>query len=301
MLYVENLEKSYKSVQALRGVSFEVQAGETLAVVGESGCGKSTLAKVLMKIETPSNGQMKFEEKDIQNISTKELPQYLQMVFQDPYSSLNPRKKIFDIVAEPLKVKGHMSSAEIKEKVESVAQTVGLRPELLERYPHMMSGGQRQRVGIARALVTEPRLLICDEPVSALDVSVQAQVLNLLLDLQQNKKLSFLFISHDLGVVRFLAHRVAVMYLGKFVEIGTREKIFNQPLHPYTKLLLGSSPQVFADADDAPAENTELPSPSNPPSGCTFHTRCPLATELCRSKEPKLEELQGVKVACHHV
>lgn len=307
MLVVENLRKTFKTprafrkpleVQALRGVSLTVKKGETLAIVGESGCGKSTLAKALMKIEAPTGGSIQISGKDLVTLPIKSLPQHMQMIFQDPYSSINPRKKIFDIIAEPLKIKGD-SSSEIKEAVQSVAQLVGLRPEILVRYPHMLSGGQRQRVGIARALVTRPELIICDEPVSALDVSVQAQVLNLLLDLQQQKGLSYLFISHDLGVVRFLAHRVGVMYLGRIVEMGSRDQIFQKPLHPYTQLLLASTP-LMAKADlTEMADASELPSPLNPPSGCSFHTRCPYMTELCREKTPELRDVLGGQVACH--
>lgn len=308
MLTVENLQKVFHSprafkkplqVQALRGVSLSVKAGETLAVVGESGCGKSTLAKVLMKIETATDGTAVIDGHDIRALSAKELPQYMQMIFQDPYSSINPRKKIFDIIAEPLKIRGE-NREEIDRAVLSVAELVGFRPEILSRYPHMLSGGQRQRVGIARALVTHPKLIVCDEPVSALDVSVQAQVLNLLLDLQQKQGLSYLFISHDLGVVRFLAHRVAVMYLGQIVEMADRDLIFNQPLHPYTQLLLQSTPTVDQAMAPTGDEATELPSPVNPPSGCSFHTRCPHRTEMCAEKVPELRSIGNTKVACHH-
>ncbi len=307
MLVVENLKKVFKTprafkkpleVFALRGVSLQVNRGETLAVVGESGCGKSTLAKVLLKIEEPSEGTVQVGNKKLSEISNKDLPNHLQMIFQDPYSSINPRKKIFDIIAEPLKIKG-MPADEIEKLVKQTAETVGLRPEILQRYPHMMSGGQRQRVGIARALVTNPEIIVCDEPVSALDVSVQAQVLNLLLDLQQKKNLSYLFISHDLGVVRFLAHRVAVMYLGKIVEMGTRDQIFSKPLHPYTQLLLKSTPTLEKKEAVELNESTELPSPLNPPPGCSFHTRCPYMTDLCKQKVPEFRPVMGAMVACH--
>jgi len=307
VLIVENLLKTFKTprafkkpleVQALRGVSLSVKPGETLAIVGESGCGKSTLAKVLMKIEEPTEGRVQISGKELSTMPVKELPAHMQMIFQDPYSSINPRKKIFDIIAEPLKIKSEPAS-EIEAAVQAVAQLVGLRPEILGRYPHMLSGGQRQRVGIARALVTRPQLIVCDEPVSALDVSVQAQVLNLLLDLQQQKGLSYLFISHDLGVVRFLAHRVGVMYLGRIVEMASRDQIFQKPLHPYTQLLLKSTP-LMAKADlTEMADATELPSPINPPSGCSFHTRCPYMTDLCREKTPELRTVYGAQVACH--
>lgn len=319
LLRMTNLTKTYKvpkafrkpvEVKALRGVSLELGDSETLAVVGESGCGKSTLAKVLMKIEEATAGEVFISGKNHREINSTELPSYLQMIFQDPYSSINPRKKIFDIIAEPLKIRGDHPD-KIKAAVESVAQLVGLRPELLFRYPHMLSGGQRQRIGIARALVTEPKVIVCDEPVSALDVSVQAQVLNLLLDLQAQKKVSYLFISHDLGVVRFLAHRVAVMYLGEIVELADRDSIFENPRHPYTQLLLRSTPTLGilknTEISEKSAVQTDLPSPLNPPSGCGFHTRCPYATELCREKSPELREIahsQNKKwisnVACHY-
>ncbi len=308
MLVIENLRKTFISprafkkpleVQALRGVSLSVKPGETLALVGESGCGKSTLAKVLLKIEEPTEGTVKIADRDLNSVSSKELPGFMQMIFQDPYSSINPRKKIYDIIAEPLKIRG-VSAEEIETLVQNTAQLVGLRPEILLRYPHMLSGGQRQRVGIARALVTNPELLVCDEPVSALDVSVQAQVLNLLLDLQQQKGLSYLFISHDLGVVRFLAHRVAVMYLGRIVEIADRDDIFNTPMHPYTRLLLRSTPKLGPAEAVEVVDSTELPSPLNPPPGCSFHTRCPYATDICKQQVPPLRPVVRTQVACHH-
>ena len=315
LLEVKDLTKTYKinrafrsplQLQALRGVSLFVKPGETLAVVGESGCGKSTLAKVLMKIEEKTAGEAWIDGQEIGQMTSKKLPSHLQMIFQDPYSSLNPRKKIADIIAEPLLIAGK-SSAEIKAAVENVASLVGLRPEILKRYPHMLSGGQRQRIGIARALVTRPKLIVCDEPVSALDVSVQAQVLNLLLDLQTQQNLSFLFISHDLGVVKFLAHRVAVMYLGQIVELATRDELFADPLHPYTQLLLSSNPHMNKTGQNLESKeifkDSDLPSPLNPPSGCSFHTRCPFVTEECRQKTPILRKIPAIstaEVACHH-
>lgn len=311
LLEVKDLTKTYQinralkgplKIQALRGVSLHVLPGETLAVVGESGCGKSTLAKVLMKIEEKTSGTALVDGLEVGKVSSKELPKHLQMIFQDPYSSLNPRKKIFDIVAEPLKIAGQ-SKEEIKKSVNDVAALVGLRPEILGRYPHMLSGGQRQRVGIARALVTRPKIIVCDEPVSALDVSVQAQVLNLLLDLQKQQNLSYLFISHDLGVVRFLAHRVAVMYLGQIVETASKDQLFAQPLHPYTQLLLSSTPHLEKPQEAVVFKDSDLPSPLNPPSGCSFHTRCPFVTEECRQKTPILRKIPSFndgEVACHH-
>jgi len=308
-LRIENLEKVYEikslfkpsaEIRALRGVSLELFPGETLAIVGESGCGKSTLAKLLMKIESISSGRAQVDGKDLSSLSQKELPQFVQMIFQDPYSSLNPRKRIGVSIAEPLVIQGQLTKEAIQKRVTEVATSVGLRPEILERYPHMLSGGQRQRVGIARALITAPRVMICDEPVSALDVSVQSQVINLLLDLQKETNMSYLFISHDLGVVRFIAHRVAVMYLGRIVELGTKEQIFTSARHPYTQLLLKSSPYLHETADFEDVPTGELPSPLKPPSGCAFRTRCPFANELCAEKAPDLRSYKGVHVACHH-
>lgn len=314
LIKVENLKKTYtqrsgwfatKQVQALRGVSFDLDAGQTLAVVGESGCGKTTLAKSLMKLEPMSDGDVILDGKSIKNLSQKSLPNLIQMIFQDPYSSLNPRKKIKDVVAEPLLIQGQLSVTEIYQKVAETLSSVGLRPELGDRFPHMLSGGQRQRVGIARAFVTNPKVIVCDEPVSALDVSVQAQVLNLLLDLQKSKKVSYIFISHDLSVVRFIAQKVVVMYLGQIVEYGEKKQIFENPQHPYTKLLLDSAPlidHVLDDERNRSVPTGELPSPLNPPSGCAFHTRCPYATDICHKENPKLERRSsGALVACHHV
>ena len=325
ILEIKNLKKKYlvprsfqrlQELMALRGVSLSVKSGETLAVVGESGCGKSTLAKVLMKLESFEEGEVLVGGKSILDISAQELPTHLQMVFQDPSSSLNPRKRVFDLIAEPLVVRGGSTQAQIEAKVREVAQSVSINPDFLSRYPHMMSGGQRQRVGIARALVTEPKLIICDEPVSALDVSVQAQVLNLLLDLRESRKLSYLFISHDLSVVRFIAHRVAVLYLGQVVELAGKNELFQKPLHPYTQLLLKSTPQILNLTDsqstigaDEKLKNlaTELPSPLRPPVGCAFAGRCPYATDICEQVNPSLVQVAGVipggerQVACHHV
>lgn len=309
ILNIQDMQKTYSlkkplkpavPVYAVRGLSLALEPGETLAIVGESGCGKSTLAKVLMKIEGLTAGQVNLDGKDLQQIPLKELSNSIQMIFQDPYSSLNPRHKIARSIAEPLVIKGTQSHEEIQKKVREVIATVGLREEILERYPHMLSGGQRQRVGIARALMTSPKILICDEPVSALDVSVQAQVLNLLLDLQLSRKMSYLFISHDLGVVRFVAHKVAVMYLGKIVECGSVDEIFTNPRHPYTQLLLKSS-SLYSGARLDIQYGTELPSPLHPPLGCGFQTRCPWVTDACRKTTPELQGTASIKTACHNL
>lgn len=300
LLSIRQLRKTYGAhVQALRGVDLEVRAGETLAVVGESGCGKSTLARHLLKLEAPTAGEIQFGEKPISQFSQKEIARSIQMIFQDPASSLNPRRKVKDIIAEPLRVQGGASESEIRQKVAESLANVGLRPEMAERYPHMFSGGQKQRIGIARALVTSPKLLICDEPVSALDVSVQAQVLNLLLDLQDQKKLAYLFISHDLSVVRFLADRVAVMYLGRIVEQGPVARIFSKPRHPYTRMLMDSTPAIGQDATESTLKVSELPSPANPPPGCAFAARCRWAIDRCRQEMPELEGQGEDLVACH--
>lgn len=311
LLQISQLEKTYliprsfrqpQPLFALRGISFDVAEGETVAVVGESGCGKSTLAKVLMKLESFDVGSVLIHGRSLKEISSKNLPQNFQMVFQDPSSSLNPRKRVFDLIAEPLVVQKTHSPDQIADKVKEAAAAVSLASDFLGRYPHMMSGGQRQRVGIARALVTEPRLIICDEPVSALDVSVQAQVLNLLVDLRASRRLSYLFISHDLSVVRFIAHRIVVLYLGQIVEMASKDDLFSKPLHPYTQLLLKSTPRIAGGAPLAPLEKMgELPSPLNPPPGCAFASRCPHATDLCIEKNPVLRSLGGAQVACHHV
>lgn len=290
-------------VKAVDDISFELKRGETLAIVGESGCGKSTLAKLLMKIEPRTAGTYKLCGKDVEigHWTQREFYQTIQMIFQDPYSSLNPRKKAWKIIAEPLFVNTKLSKYECYLKALKALEQVGLRKEYANRYPHMFSGGQRQRIGIARALILKPKILICDEPVSALDVSVQAQVLNLLMDLQEQMNLSFIFISHDLSVVRYISDRVLVMYLGKIAEIGSRDDVFQNPMHPYTKALLESRPQIFKGKNiySRPLKG-ELPSPMNPPPGCIFHLRCPNATDLCQKKIPALRQINNQQVACHH-
>ena len=292
------------SLQAVGGVSFEVQAGKTLAVVGESGCGKSTLARMVSLIEAPTAGELRLGGVDVVAAAPAErqaLRRTVQLVFQNPYGSLNPRKKIGAILEAPLEINTTLDKNERMEKARSMLALVGLRPEHYDRYPHMFSGGQRQRIAIARALMLNPALLVADEPVSALDVSIQAQVLNLLADLQQELGLAYLFISHDLGVVRHIAHDVLVMYLGHAVEQGAKAIIFERPLHPYTQALLASTPGIVgsgAGVARTPLAG-ELPSPLNPPSGCVFSTRCPHAVERCRAERPLLRAVDTRQVACH--
>lgn len=307
LLKVSNLKKHYPiqglfgdkaTVKALDGVSFEVENKHTLAIVGESGCGKSTLAKTLMGLEAATDGDVSFEGKNSSLLKGKELYQTIQMIFQDPYNSLNPRKKAWKIIAEPLLINSKVTQKEAYTKACELMEKVGLRPQMANRYPHMFSGGQRQRLGIARALILNPKILICDEPISALDVSIQAQVLNLLVELQDQLNLTYLFISHDLNVVKHIADSVLVMYLGKVVEYGPREEIFTNPQHPYTKALLQASPNIFEPEKEHNPLSGEPPSPLNPPSGCAFHERCPLATERCHTETPQLETALGREIAC---
>jgi len=291
-------------LQAVSGVSFTLHAGKTLAVVGESGCGKSTLARMVSLIETPTAGELKLNGVDVVKASPAErhaLRRTVQLVFQNPYGSLNPRKKIGAILEAPLEINTELTAAQRAEQARAMLALVGLRPEHYDRYPHMFSGGQRQRVAIARALMLKPAVIVADEPVSALDVSIQAQVLNLLADLQQELGLAYLFISHDLGVVRHIAHDLLVMYLGHAVEQGEKKTIFAQPLHPYTQALLASTPGIIGSgtAHKRIVLTGELPSPLNPPSGCVFSTRCPNVVARCHTERPVLRELAGRQVACH--
>ena len=291
-------------LQAVGGVSFSVMPGKTLAVVGESGCGKSTLARMVSLIETPTAGELHLGATDVVKATPnqrKALRRSVQLVFQNPYGSLNPRKKIGAILEAPLEINTELDSGQRLDKARAMLALVGLRPEHYDRYPHMFSGGQRQRIAIARALMLNPALLVADEPVSALDVSIQAQVLNLLSDLQQELGLAYLFISHDLGVVRHIAHDVLVMYLGHTVEQGAKEVIFSRPLHPYTQALLASTPGIVGSGAGLPRSplKGELPSPLNPPTGCVFSTRCPHAIERCRTERPLLRGLDARLVACH--
>ncbi|MEO7242142.1 MAG: dipeptide ABC transporter ATP-binding protein [Variovorax sp.] len=287
-------------LQAVGGVSFRLARGRTLAVVGESGCGKSTLARLVTLIEKPSSGKLRLIGVDAVDPPAgrkAELRRAVQLVFQNPYGSLNPRKKVSAVLEDPLTINTNMGRGERQGRALEMLARVGLRPEYANRYPHMFSGGQRQRIAIARALMLKPRLLVADEPVSALDVSIQAQVLNLLADLQAELGLAYLFISHDLGVVRHIAHDVLVMYLGHAVEQGPKARIFAQPLHPYTQALLASTPGL---ATERIVLKGELPSPLEPPPGCVFNTRCAHATRRCIDERPQLRPLDGRLVACHH-
>ncbi|MCL1702809.1 dipeptide ABC transporter ATP-binding protein [Lysinibacillus sp. Bpr_S20] len=291
-------------VKAVDDVSFEVFEGETLGIVGESGCGKSTTGRLLMRLLEPTEGEIEFAGKMISELSNNEMRKArrdIQMIFQDPYASLNPRHNIGKILEEPLIVHGMGNAKERKQKVLELLEIVGLNEYHVKRYPHQFSGGQRQRIGIARALMTNPRLIIADEPVSALDVSIQAQVLNLLQNLQKDLKLTYIFISHDLGVVRHISNRVGVMYLGKLVELTASEDLYAEPLHPYTQTLLSSVPVPDPTFErEQHIISGDIPSASNPPSGCTFHTRCPFKKEECSQVVPKMQEVKpGHYVACH--
>ncbi|MFO1225665.1 dipeptide ABC transporter ATP-binding protein [Roseateles sp.] len=293
------------TVKALNGVSFDLRAGQTLAVVGESGCGKSTLARQLTLIEPPTSGHLQIDGVRVDpadKAQIKALRRRVQMVFQNPYASLNPRRTIASTLAEPLVIAGGLSAAERNERVAQLASKVGLRPEHLRRYPHMFSGGQRQRIAIARAMILNPGIVVADEPVSALDVSIQAQILNLFLDLQAEFQTAYVFISHNLSVVEHVADELMVMYLGSAVEVGDKRRIFAAPQHPYTRALMSATPQLHAaDRRERILLKGELPSPLNPPSGCAFHKRCPLATARCAEETPLLREVDGRQVACHVV
>jgi peptide/nickel transport system ATP-binding protein len=298
--------KPRQLLHAVDGVSFEIRKGRTLALVGESGCGKSTVARLLVGLYSPTRGSVAFDGQDAHRAylgpQAKQLRRRVQMIFQDPYASLNPRWTVERIVAEPLQEHGIMTGAtELKERVGQLLLSVGLSPLDMEKFPHQFSGGQRQRVSIARALATEPEFLVCDEPTSALDVSVQAQVLNIMKDLQRERHLTYLFISHNLAVVRHVSDEVGVMYLGRLVELAGKQELFSRPRHPYTRMLLDAIPKMHDTGRARTAVQGEVPNPLNPPKGCTFHPRCPHANERCRTERPALLEIAGIRVACHGV
>ncbi len=293
-------------LHAVDGVSFEIEKGKTLALVGESGCGKSTVAKLMVGLYQPTRGNMTFDDVDAhatyKGPAGLALRQRIQMIFQDPYASLNPRWIVEDIIGEPLKEHGIITdAAELKAKVGELLKSVGLSPLDGPKYPHQFSGGQRQRISIARALATNPEFLVCDEPTSALDVSVQAQVLNIMKDLQKKRGLTYLFISHNLAVVRHVSDSVGVMYLGRLVELADKQSLFATPRHPYTRMLLDAIPKMHDTGRARTAVQGEVPNPLNPPTGCAFNPRCPHADDRCRTERPALLSLHGIKVACHAV
>jgi oligopeptide/dipeptide ABC transporter ATP-binding protein len=312
LLEVRNLAKRFdvrkggafgfgrKSVRAVDGVSFSLQPGETVGLVGESGCGKSTLARSILFLETPDEGEIIFGSQPLSAERVYDLRRRAQIVFQDPYSSLPPRMKIKSIVGDPLEIHGIAKGRALDERVAHLLIDVGLKADDANRFPYELSGGQRQRVGIARALAVQPSLVIADESVSSLDVSVQAQILNLFKDLQERHHLAYLFVSHDLGVVKYMSHRILVMYLGQIVELAPADEIHNRPLHPYTRALLSAIPSIHARRERRVQLHGEPPDPSNPPSGCKFHPRCPIAQAICREVAPELKEwIPGHKAACH--
>ena len=303
------LQKQIGSVYAVDGVSFELYEGETLGLVGESGCGKSTTARTILQVSRPTSGSVWFKGHDLTKLKGEELRKVrreIQMIFQDPYASLNPRMTVGDIVGEPFRVhKLTNSKKSIEDEVQNLLNLVGLNPSYSNRFPHEFSGGQRQRIGIARALALNPSLIVCDEPISALDVSIQAQIVNLLEDLQNKLNLTYLFIAHDLSMVRHISSRVAVMYLGLMVELADRSELYNHPLHPYTQALLSAVPIPDPVAEEQREQillHGSIPSPINPPSGCHFRTRCPLADKICAELEPEFREISPRHfVACHMV
>ncbi|MBJ7341760.1 dipeptide ABC transporter ATP-binding protein [Mycolicibacterium sp.] len=294
-------------VKAVDGVSLSINEGETLGLVGESGCGKSTLSRTILQLITPTSGSVRFRGEELVGRSRRSLRpvrRQMQMIFQDPYASLNPRKRVGQIIGEPIALHGLASGRDVERRVQDLLDRVGLSPEHASRYPHEFSGGQRQRIGIARALGLEPKLIIADEPVSALDVSVQAQIVNLLKDLQSELGLSYLFVAHDLGVVRHVSDRVAVMYLGRIVEMAPAAQLYDRPMHPYSNALLSAVPipdPKLNSARERLVLEGDVPSPIDPPSGCHFHTRCPWTTQVCDVDDPQLAELEDSHVvACHH-
>ena len=298
--------KPRQLLHAVDGVSFEIQKGQTLALVGESGCGKSTVARLLVGLYEPTRGGLTFDGQDahaaFKSADARQMRQRIQMIFQDPYASLNPRWTVEAIIGEPLQEHGLIQdAAELKARVAELLQSVGLSAQDMPKYPHQFSGGQRQRISIARALATAPEFLVCDEPTSALDVSVQAQVLNIMKDLQRERGLTYLFISHNLAVVRHVSDQVGVMYLGRLVELADKHTLFANPQHPYTKMLLDAIPKMHDTGRARTPVQGEVPNPLNPPSGCSFHPRCPQATDICKSERPALRTFQGIRIACHAV
>ncbi|WP_312094986.1 oligopeptide/dipeptide ABC transporter ATP-binding protein [Niallia sp.] len=299
--------KERQYLKAVDGINLKVYTGETLGIVGESGCGKSTTGNAILRLIEATEGEILIEGRNLRDLSEKEMREQrkdIQMIFQDPFSSLNPRMRVFDIISEPLISHKIAKGRELKKRVEELMDVVGLSPSYAYRYPHEFSGGQRQRIGIARALALNPKLIICDEPVSALDVSIQAQILNLLTKLQRDYNLTYVFIAHGLPAIKHISDRVAVMYLGKVVELGTKEQLFQSPLHPYTKALLSAVPipdPTYRDKKEQIILEGELPNPANPPIGCRFHTRCPYANEKCKMEEPVIIEHDSQhSVACHY-
>ena len=298
--------KPRQMLNAVDGVSFEIERGKTLALVGESGCGKSTVARLLVGLYEPTRGGLTFDGQDahaaFKSNDAKAMRQRIQMIFQDPYASLNPRWTVDNIIGEPLKEHGLISDAEeLKARVAELLKSVGLSPLDMVKYPHQFSGGQRQRISIARALATAPEFLVCDEPTSALDVSVQAQVLNIMKDLQRERGLTYLFISHNLAVVRHVSDQVGVMYLGRLVELADKQTLFATPRHPYTRMLLEAIPKMHQTGQARTPVQGEVPNPLNPPAGCAFNPRCPQANDRCRSERPELQTIGGIRIACHAV
>ncbi|MGN0971888.1 MAG: ABC transporter ATP-binding protein [Aristaeellaceae bacterium] len=316
MIRVENLEKRFRVktgtfgkkgvVHAVNGVTLDIGWGETVGLVGESGCGKSTLGRTLLKVWEPDAGRIYCDGEDITNLTRRQMQPYrrrMQMIFQDPYASLNPRFTVGELIAEPMKIYGLCDAREQTERVQALLQTVGLKPDHIRRYPHEFSGGQRQRIGIARALALDPEFIVCDEPISALDVSIQAQIVNLLERIQAERGISYLFIAHDLTMVRHISRRIGVMYMGSLVEMGDADQVCDAPLHPYTRVLMAAVPQpdpITARSQPYAPPEGEVPSPIDLPPGCPFAPRCPYATARCREEKPVLRDVGGRQVACHH-